>query len=117
MNDVFFLTDKKVSLNELIIIFAALTNCTIKVSAQAGMLQTWCNDAHIDLTLMSADEFSDPADLETLSKHCISTVILISYHENDKAQLDKYAAMLSDTFGGWLGQDADGFAPLVSADN
>lgn len=115
MNDMFWLSDRKIDILEISSLFKSLPCCTIHVYPELNVIQTFTKDVLINFTLMHLNEFGDEEDIQFICEHNIKTVLCISYHYYSKTALIKFLLILSNTYNGWFGSDDEGFKPYVKS--
>lgn len=71
----------------------------------------------IDLVLMDIKEFRDKKDFELIREKGIYRIICISHHKNSLIYVLKLVSVLFKKWGGWLGNDNEGFIPIYGLDN
>ncbi|MBQ9993125.1 MAG: hypothetical protein IJP17_00245 [Clostridia bacterium] len=113
MNDYFILSNKEISFGDFRRIVQSIPECKTVSYEDAQVIQVWCNGKHIDFTAMCLEEFSCVLDQDVINSKNIKSIFMISCHDCSKSELDFVVNSISTSLTGWLGQDTDGFAPLV----
>ena len=82
----------------------------------SGVIQINTGRQLINMTLMGALEFDKSAQ-EFIQTHEIESIVCISHHKSCVKETLELAKMLLDRYGGWIGNDSDGFLPVFDAAN
>ena len=56
-------------------------------------------------------------DQEFIQTHKIASIVCISHHKSCAQETLELAKLLLDRWGGWIGNDSDGFLPVFDATN
>lgn len=71
----------------------------------------------LHLAIMEPFEFKDSADQRFIQEKKISSIICISHHTSYIAETLKLTELLLEKWGGWIGNDTDGFLPIFDVKN
>lgn len=113
MNDYFILSNKEISFRDFERIVQNIPECKAIPYEDAQVIQVWCNGKHIDFTAMCLEEFSCVRDQDVINSKNIKSIFLISCHNCSRIELRIILNTLSKSITGWIGQDTEGFFPLV----
>lgn len=117
MDDIFYLCPIKIELSDIETAFQNIKKIKINLFKKSDTLQVKYREKIIIFTLMNINEFKDQVDNKILIEKNISKVICISHHKSYIAEVLELSKELLLTWGGWLGNDNDGFSPLFDISN
>ena len=71
----------------------------------------------INLALMDIAEFKDSLCSELIHEREISSIVCISHHKAYIKEILGIVKILLEKYGGWIGNDSDGFLPIFDITN
>lgn len=116
MDDIFYLSPAKLNTDCMCKIFQNVESIYVESFKLSGVIQINTGRQQINMILMGALEF-DKSGQEFIQTHEIESIVCISHHKSCVKETLELAKMLLDRYGGWIGNDNDGFLPVFDAAN
>ena len=116
MDDIFYLSTVKLDTDSVCKAFQNVDGIFVKDFRASDAVQIYTETQIINMTLMGLSEF-DEADQEFIRTHEIASVVCISHHKIYAKETLKLMMLLLDKWGGWIGSDNEGFAPIYDKIN
>ena len=116
MDDIFYLSPVKLDTDSVCKVFQNVNGICVKNFRSSDTIQIYTGTQMINMTLMGLSEFYE-ADQEFIRTHQIASVACISHHILCARETLKVMMLLLDKWGGWIGSDNDGFAPIYDKIN
>ena len=116
MDDIFYLSPAKLNTDCMCKIFQNVESIYVESFRLSGVIQINTGRQLINMTLMGELEF-DKSGQEFIQTHEIESIVCISHHKSCVKETLELAKMLLDRYGGWIGNDNDGFLPVFDAAN
>lgn len=116
MDDIFYLSPVKLETDSVCKVFQNVDGICVKDFRTSDAVQIYTETQIINMTLMGLSEF-DEAGQEFIRTHEIASVVCISHHKLYEKETLKLMMLLLDKWGGWIGNDNEGFAPIYDKIN
>ncbi|WP_154668077.1 hypothetical protein [Pseudoduganella violaceinigra] len=119
MNDVFYFPASDIFLPKVSKVLGEEFPYKLYLIPKQDALQIDLNDStRFQVQEMDIDnDFGDPKDLAVISRINARRCLCFSYHNANLPELKDVLNTLLQRFGGWVGSDAEAFAPLYSLEN
>lgn len=111
MDDIFYLTQKKLDVSCLYHVFLNVNELCVDAFEVSNSLQLRTKTQIINLTFMNVSEFKD-SFCKLIQEREISSIVCISHHKVYRKEMLDIAKILLQEYGGWIGNDSDGFLPI-----
>ena len=112
MDDIFYMSAKKVSIRD---VEEAARRANVKdtfVPKTSDIVQIEYNDGIVaDWFCMDVEEFCEPEAKKFLDEHKIESIFCVSHHQVHFTSMLPHIKILLQEYGGWIGDDGDGFQP------
>ena len=118
MDDIFYMTSRDVhikDINETAQIMNVNNTCisktldVIEIEYSDKVVASWC--------CMSLEDFHEAEDKKFLLENHIKSIYCISYHANRLGTILPHIKMLLHRYGGFIGNDDEGFQPCYDMEN
>lgn len=116
MDDTFYMSPVKRNIDCMCKIFQNVDSIYVESFRLSGVIQINTGRQLINMALMGALEF-DKSDQEFIQTHEIESIVCISHHKSCMKETLELAKLLLDRYGGWIGNDSDGFLPVFDVAN
>ena len=116
MDDIFYLSSVKLNTDCICGVFQNVDSIYVENFRLSGAIQINTGRQLINMTLMGALEFDKSAQ-EFIQTHEIESIVCISHHKSCVKETLELAKILLDRYGGWIGNDNDGFLLVFDAAN
>ena len=116
MDDVFYLSPARLNTKCLQKVFQNIDSFNVREYRLSDAIQIETGTQVINMTLMGVLEF-DKSGQEFIQTHEIKSIVYISHHKSCVQETLDLAKLLLDRWGGWIGNDNDGFLPVFDAAN
>jgi len=110
MDDVFYFTDRGVTLGEVAELSATFGYELVSVSAKGLVLRMDSTGQELHVAPYDLGE-GEPDEENELRSLGVQSAFCISHHRAAIQGLTLFLARVLGKFGGWIGNDADGFHP------
>ena len=118
MDDIFYMSTKKVSINDINEIAKRINVKNIFIPKSLDVLQIeYCDGIIADWCCMSVDDFCEFEDKKFLIDNKIKSIFCVSYHPRNFELMLPHIKMLLQEYGGWISNDGDGFQPYYKLQN
>ena len=118
MDDIFYMTNKKISVIEINDIAKKVNDKSTFIADHSDALQIeYFHGIIADWVSISVKEFSEPEDKIFLSDNKINSIFCISYHPSQFNFVLPHLKALLQEYGGFIGNDSEGFQPCFSLEN
>ncbi|KQV49839.1 MULTISPECIES: hypothetical protein [unclassified Duganella] len=119
MNDVFYFSSSDIALDKVCKLLSEEFSYNLYLTENQDALQIDMSDSmRFQVQKMNInDDFGGPADLEVISRINARSCLCVSYHNVNLPELKVVLRTLLQSFGGWVGSDAEAFEPLYSLEN
>ncbi len=118
MDDIFYMTDKKVNINDIAGIAQETNAINVFIPESAEVMQIeYKENIMADWSCMRIGDFQESEDKIFLDQNKIKSVFCISCHMNNFTFMLPHVKMLLQKYGGFIGSDSDGFQPCFSQEN
>ena len=116
MDDIFYLSSVKLNTDCICRVFQNVDSIYVENFRLSGAIQINTGRQLINMTLMGALEFYE-TNRKFIQTHEIETIVCISHHKSCVKETLELSKILLDRYGGWIGNDNDGFLPVFDAAN
>ena len=116
MDDIFYLSPVKLNTDCICRVFQNVDSIYVENFRLSGAIQINTGRQLINMTLMEPLEFYE-TNRKFIQTHEIETIVCISHHKSCVKETLELAKMLLDRYGGWIGNDNDGFLLVFDAAN
>lgn len=116
MDDIFYLSPIKLNTDCMCKVFQNVDSIHVRDFRLSDAIQINTGTQIINMTLMGLSEFYE-ANQEFIQTHKIASIVCISHHISCVQETLELAKLLLDRWGGWIGNDSDGFLPIFDATN
>ena len=122
MNDFFYFSALDIDVEDLHVAISGIEQYSSFLSKNEKNLQieVISNDKNVrwDIYEMNIDEdFSDAGSLNTIKESGAVSCFCVSHHSWTLNELGKLFMIFISIFGGWVGNDSDGFEPKFTLEN
>ncbi|MDE1461052.1 hypothetical protein [Spartinivicinus poritis] len=119
MNDIFYLTNTDVSLEDIENLISLKFSFSTLLSRDGKAMQLSITESRkIQFIYLDIKkDFGDAEDIATISKFKIKTCLCISHNKNELKRILGIIKLVMDRCGGLLGSDEEGFHPLYDKNN
>lgn len=118
MDDIFYMTDKKINISDIAEIAGDLNVRSAFIPESSDVLQIeYSYDIMAEWFRMEPEDFPESEDKKFLTENKIHSVFCISSHLSNFAFMFPHIKMLLQKYGGWIGSDSKGFQPCFSQEN
>ena len=118
MDDIFYMSAKKVSIKDISEIAKRINVKNTFIPKSLDVLQIeYCDGIIADWLCMSVDDFGEYDNMNFLIDNKIESIFCISYHSRNFALMLPHIKILLQEYGGWIGNDGDGFRPYYNLQN
>ena len=114
MDDIFYLSQTKLNVDSICALFQKADVIRVEKFKTSNTLQLYTKTQMLHLAIMEPFEFKDSADQRFIQEKKISSIICISHHTSYIAEILKLTELLLEKWGGWIGNDTDGFIPIFA---
>lgn len=113
MNDIFYFSDKKISVKDLFSVLEGKSNYKLLLRDENDSLQiSLSENINVQIACMDIkEEFGDPEDLDVIESSGVQSSFCISHYSNSLPQVKELLALFLNSFGGWVGNDSEAFEP------
>ncbi|WNS43281.1 hypothetical protein [Paenibacillus sp. MMS20-IR301] len=115
MNDIFFLTNKIISIIDIEKVISSLKIIHSSSSKVAQIYYTM--ESYAEWAEMKLEEFDDSENSDMLKAKGIKSILCISHHPRDISLIIPQIKSVLITYGGWIGSDSESFEPLYNIEN
>ena len=116
MDDIFYLSPVKLNIKCICDAFQNVDGIYVKGFRPSNTIQINTATQIINMAFMWRFEF-DRAGQEFIQTHKIASIVCISHHKSYIQEALELAKLLLDRWGGWIGNDSDGFLPIFDTTN
>lgn len=116
MDDIFYLSPTKLNINRICSVFQNIDSIYVKGFRSSNTIQIHTATQIINMAFMWKFEF-DRAGQEFIQTHKIASIVCISHHKSYIQETLELAKLLLDRWGGWIGNDNNGFLPVFDTTN
>ncbi len=116
MDDIFYLSPVKLNTDCICRVFQNVDSIYVENFRLSGAIQINTGRQLINMTLMEPLEFYE-TNRKFIQTHEIEGIVCISHHKSCVKETLELAKMLLDRYGGWIGNDNDGFLLVFDAAN
>lgn len=118
MDDIFYMTDTKVSINDIALIARETNARNIFIHESAGVVQVeYKENITADWFCMKSEDFPESEDKKFLTDNKIQSIFGIACHLNNLTSMLPHIKTLLQKYGGFIGNDSKGFQPCFSQEN
>ena len=116
MDDIFYLSPVKLNTDCICRVYQKFDSIYVENFRLSGAIQINTGRQLINMTLMEPLEFYE-TNRKFIQTHEIEGIVCISHHKSCVKETLELAKMLLDRYGGWIGNDNDGFLLVFDAAN
>lgn len=116
MDDVFYLSPARLNKKCLQKVFQNIDSFNVREYRLSDAIQIETGTQVINMTIMGVLEF-DKSGQEFIQTHEIKSIVCISHHKSCVQETMALAKLLLNRWGGWIGNDSDGFSPVFDSTN
>lgn len=118
MDDIFYMSAKKVSIKDINEIAKRTNVKNTFIPKSLDVLQIeYCDGIIADWFCMSVDDFCEDENKKFIVNNKIESIFCVSYHPSNFALMLPHIKILLQEYGGWIGNDGDGFQPCFNLQN
>lgn len=118
MDDIFYFSAQEINALDLYSVLKQDNKYKLLLIEESNSLQVALGkDIIFQIAGMSIKEFPEPEDVEIIKSTNVVSSFCISHHRYDLSDLKKILSVFLESFGGWVGNDSDAFAPRYSLDD
>lgn len=117
MDDIFYLSERKLNVDSICTLFQKADVIRVESFRTSNTLQLYTKTQILHLAIMEPFEFKDSTDQKFIQEKKISNIICISHHRSYIVETIKLTKLLLEKWGGWIGNDTDGFLPIFDRKN
>lgn len=111
MNDIFYLSTRRINFKNININFINVKYCS------ENFIQIEYENNLYSFMKMNLDEFTEDLDIKFIVENNIIEIICIIHHSNNLQDLIKIMYEVLNNYGGFLGNDSIGFLPIFNLTN
>ena len=118
MDDIFYMSANKVGIIDISESAKKVNVKSTFIPESSDVLEIeYCDDIIANWFCMRLDDFRELEDQRFLIDNKIESIFCISYHSSDFALIRPHIKTLLKEYGGWIGNDEDGFQPCFNLGN
>ncbi len=118
MDDIFYMTDTKVSINDIALTARETNAGNIFIPESADVVQIeYKENITADWSYMKTEDFPESEDKKFLTDNKIRSFFCIACHLNNLTSMLPHIKTLLQKYGGFIGNDSEGFQPCFSREN
>lgn len=118
MDDVFYMSSKNVRIKDIDEIAKRVNaKCTFIPKSKDVLEVEYCDGVMANWFCMKMEDFQELEDTKFLYKNQIKSIFCISHHSSDFSLILPHIKLLLQEYGGWIGNDEEGFQPCFNIEN
>ncbi len=112
MDDIFYMSSKDVSIEDVDEIAKRMNVKNTFLSKTSDVLEIEYSDSvEASWFCMRLEDFQEVEDKKFLIENRIKSIFCVSHHSNNFPFLLPHIKMMLQEYGGWIGNDGEGFQP------
>lgn len=112
MDDIFYMSSKNVNIKDINEIAKRMNVKNTFMSKTADVVEIEYSDSVVaSWFCMRLEDFQEVEDKKFLIKNQIKSIFCISHHSNNFPSILPHLKMMLQEYGGWIGNDGEGFQP------
>jgi hypothetical protein len=117
MRDIFFFSGSNIDLADVRDILSSNNNYDLLLNSSKNALEIKMGNEIVQMAKLDiSKDFGDPEDLEVIKNTGMKTCFCVSHHSSSIDLVKDYLKKLLEIYGGWVGNDSEGFEPRFILD-